>query len=51
MYGANIKQDSCITTMYKLTCFEPIRGDGLLESRPNNFFLSRWRLIREGWLI
>ena len=35
MYGASIKQDSCITTMYKKTCFEPIRGGGgLLESRP-----------------
>ena len=35
MYGASIKQDSCITTMYKKTCFEPIRGggEGLLESR------------------
>ena len=28
MYGASIKQDSCITTMYKKTYFEPIRGGG-----------------------
>ena len=28
MYGASIKQDSCITAMYKKTCFEPIRGGG-----------------------
>ena len=28
MYGASIKQDSCITTMYKKICFEPIRGGG-----------------------
>ena len=28
MYGASIKQDSCTTTMYKKTCFEPIRGGG-----------------------
>ena len=34
MYGANIKQDSCITTMYKKTFFEPMGGGGLLESRP-----------------
>ena len=34
MYGASIKQDSCITTMYKNTCPEPIRGGSLLESRP-----------------
>ena len=27
MYGASIKQ-GCITTMYKKTCFEPIRGGG-----------------------
>ena len=32
MYGASIKQDSCITTTYKKTCFEPIGG--LLESWP-----------------
>ena len=29
MYGASIKPDSCITTMYKKTCFEPIGGGGL----------------------
>ena len=35
MYGASIKQDSCITTMYKKTSFEPIRGGGgLLKGRP-----------------
>ena len=28
MYGASIKQDSCRTTMYKKTCFEPIGGGG-----------------------
>ena len=28
MYGASIKQDSCITTMYKKTCFKPIGGGG-----------------------
>ena len=28
MYGASIKQDSCITTMYKKTCPEPIREGG-----------------------
>ena len=35
MYGASIKQDSCMTTMYKKTCFKPIGGGGgLLESGP-----------------
>ena len=28
LYGASIKQDSCITTKYKKTCFEPIGGGG-----------------------
>ena len=31
MYGASIKQDSCIIAMYKKTCFEPIRGGGLIR--------------------
>ena len=30
MYGASTNQDSCITTMYKKTCFEPITGGGEL---------------------
>ena len=36
MYGASIKQDSSITTMYKKTCFEPIEGGGLIR---------KWALI------
>ena len=28
MFCASIKQDSCITTMYKKTCFEPISVEG-----------------------
>ena len=39
MYGASIKQDSCITTMYKKTCYGAYNGGGgLLESSPNNLF-------------
>ena len=42
MYGASIKQESCITTVYKKTCFEPINwGGGGANYRVgcNNFFL------------
>ena len=36
MYGASIKQDSCITTMCKKTCFEPVERVGLFrEGRLN----------------
>ena len=57
MYGASIKQDSCITTMYKKTCFEPIMGGGLIRKWALIIFFSqdgglleRVGLFKEGQL-